>query len=82
MNILVQFWYSQILLLQLTLWHLPPLPLRARAFVPLPRWIQAKRAVVNVTGTGDDCFKWAVLVGIHPVAVHSERMDKYVEHVT
>ena len=26
---------------QLTLWHLDPL--RASAFVPLPRWIQAKR---------------------------------------
>ena len=65
--------------LQLTLCHLDPL--RASAFVPLPHWIQAKRAVVNVTGTGDDCFKWAVLAGIHPVAVHSERMDKYVEHV-
>ena len=42
--------------LQLTLWHLDPL--RASAFVPLPRWIQEKKAVV--TGTGDDCFEWAV----------------------
>ena len=55
--------FSNFASLQLTLWHLDPLC--ASAFVPLPRWIQAKRVVVNVTGT---------------VAVHSERMDKYMEH--
>ena len=35
-------------------------PLRASAFVPLSDWIQTCRAVVNVRGTGDDCFKWVV----------------------
>ena len=40
-----------------------------------------QRAVVNAIGTGDDCFKWAGLAGMHHVAAHGERMDKYVEHV-
>ena len=31
-------------------------PLRASAFVPLPCWIQDKKAVINVIGTGNDCF--------------------------
>ena len=39
------------------------------------------RAVVNVTGTGDDCFKWAVLAGMHPVNVHEDSMGKYAEHM-
>ena len=39
----------RILHLKLTQWHLNPL--RASAFVPLPHWIQDKRAVVNVVGT-------------------------------
>ena len=65
--------------LLLTLWHLGHL--RASAFVPLPRWIQAKRAGVNVTGTGDDCFKWAVLARMHPVDDNADHMSKYVEHV-
>ena len=64
---------------RLTLWHLDPL--RASAFVPLPHWIQAKIAVVNVTGNGDDCFKSAVLAGMYPVAVHGELMNQYVEHI-
>ena len=65
--------------LQLTIWHLDSL--RASALIPLPYWIRAKRAVVNVTGTGDDCFKWAVLAGMHPVNTNARRMSKYVEHV-
>ena len=71
--------FSNFASLQLKLWHLDPL--RARAFVPLLRWIREKRAVVNVTGTGDDCFKWAVLAGMHPVGKHSDRMSKYEEQV-
>ena len=62
--------FSEFALLKLTLWHLDPL--RAIAFVPLPGWIKDKKAVVNVTGTGNDCFKWAVLAGMHPASDHSD----------
>ena len=51
--------FSKFASLQLTLWYLDPI--RASAFVPLPRWIQEKRAVTSIIGTGDDCFKWTVL---------------------
>ena len=64
---------------QFTLWQL--VPLRGSEYIPLPLWIQTKRAVVNVSGTGDDCFKWAVLAGMHPVDAHTERMSKYAEHM-
>ena len=39
--------------------------LRGSAYIPLPRWIQTRRAFLNVAGTGDDCFKWAILAGWH-----------------
>ena len=73
--------FSNFASFHLTLWHLDPL--RASAFVPLPGWIHEKKATVNVTGTGDDCFKWAVLAGIHPVGrrKHPDRMNTYEEHV-
>ena len=51
------------------------------AFVPLPNWIQTRRAVVNIRGTGNDCFKWAVLTGMLHVDVSGDRMSKYTEHV-
>ena len=74
--------FSNFASLQQTLWHFDPL--RASAFVPLPQWIREKKAVVNVTGTGDDCFKCAVLAGMHPVDKYEKnpnRMDKFVKHV-
>ena len=54
--------FSHFTSLQLTLWHLDPL--RASAFVPLPEWIRDKKATTNIIGTGNDCFKWAVLAGM------------------
>ena len=72
--------FSSFVSLQLTLWHLDPL--RASTFVPLPKWIKDKHAVTNIVGTGYDCFKWAVLAGLHPVADHPHRMESYIDHVT
>ena len=66
--------------LQLSLWHLDPL--RASAFVPLPSWIQTRKSVVNIRGTGDDCFKFAVLAGKHPVNANAHRMSQYTEHIS
>ena len=54
--------FSHFASLQLTIWHLDPL----RAFVPLSQWIRGNKATTNIIGTGNDCFKWAVLAGMHP----------------
>ena len=70
--------FSNFASLQLTLWHLDPL--RASAFVPLPKWIRDKRAVTNIIGTGDDCFKWAVLAGLHPTT--SDRPNRIENYMT
>ena len=71
--------FSSFVSLQLSLWHLDPL--RASAFVPLPNWIQMRRAVVNIRGTGNDCFQWVVLAGMHPVDANAHRMSQHTEHV-
>ena len=71
--------FSHFASLQLTLWHLDPL--RASAFVPLPSWISDKKATTKIIGTGNDCFKWAVLAGMHPtMADNPNCMENYVEH--
>ena len=71
--------YSNFQSLHLTLWQLDPL--RGSAFISLPRWIQVRRDAVNVAGKGDDCFKWAILAGMHPLDVHADRRGKNVEHM-
>ena len=71
--------FSHFASLQLTLWYLDPL--RASAFVPLPHWIKDKKDVTNITGTGDDCFKWAVLAGMQPATSNKpNRMENYKEY--
>ena len=70
--------FSNFVPMELTLWHHDPLS--ASAFVPLPKWIRDKRAVTNVVGTGDDCFKWAVLAGVHPADCNPERMENYLPY--
>ena len=63
--------FSHFQALQVTLWQLDPL--RGSSYIPLPQWIETRRAVVNVAGTDDDCFKWAILAGMCPVDVHADR---------
>ena len=70
--------FSNFVSLQLSLWHHDPL--RVSAVVPLPNWIQTRRAVVIIRGTGNDCFKWAVLGGMHHVDANAHRMSQYTEH--
>ena len=47
-----------------------------------------REAVVHVTGSGDDCFKWSVLAGMNPTGklarayVKPNRMTTYEEHVS
>ena len=42
--------------------------------------MKTRRAVVNIRGTGNDCFKWTVLAGMHPVDAHGDRTIQYTEH--
>ena len=67
--------FSSFVSMELRMWHLDPL--RASAFVPLPKWIRDKHAVINVEGTGYDCFKWAVLAALHPATSNPSRMVNY-----
>ena len=71
--------FSSFVSLELSLWQLDPL--RAGTFIPLQRWIRDKGAVTNVVGTGDGCFKWAVLAGLHPAIDSPNHMENYLAYV-
>ena len=52
-------------------------PLRGSTFLPLPRKIATKKAVINMKNDDDDqCFKWSVVRALNPVDVHPERITK------
>ena len=51
-------------------------PLRGSTFLPLPRKIATKKAVINMKNDDDQCFKWSVVRALNPVDVHPERITK------
>ena len=51
-------------------------PLRGSTFLPLPRKISSKKAVINMKNTDDQCFKWSVTRALNPVEKNSERVSK------
>ena len=52
------------------------IPLRGSTFIPLPRKIASKKAVINIKNDDDQCFKWSVTRALNPVDVHPERITK------
>ena len=49
-------------------------PLRGSTFLPLPRKIASKEAVINMKNDDDQCFKWSVVRALNPVEKNSERI--------
>ena len=57
-------------------------PLVGSSFVPTPKSLMAKRALINVYNPDDNmCFAWAVLSALYPSEKHSERINKYRPHL-
>ena len=52
------------------------IPLRGSTFLPLPKKIRDKKAVINMKNDDNQCFKWSVRRSRHPVDVHPERITK------
>ena len=51
------------------------------SFVPTPRWIAAKHAVVNVKNLSDDkCFVWAILSALFPVERNAHLLRHYLPY--
>ena len=40
-------------------------PLRASTYLPLPKWIEDKHAVVNILNKDDMCFLWTAIAGVY-----------------
>eukprot|EP01050_Picozoa_sp_SAG11_P017090 SAG11_NODE_2418_length_3381_cov_136.529555_3_plen_451_part_01 len=61
-------------------------PLKGSSYVPLPKALTLKKAVINVKNDDNECFKWAILSALYTPSHHLERVshykriDKEVEH--
>ena len=56
------------------------IPLRGSTFLPLPKKIATKKAVINIKNYDDQCFKWSVTRALHPVEKNSERITNILKH--
>lgn len=55
-------------------------PVTGSTYIELPDFIKRKHAVINVKNIDDQCFKYAVLSGLHPVKVNPQRVSNYVNY--
>lgn len=51
-------------------------PLRGSGFIVLPKVLKAKRAIVNLKNTYDECFKWSILSALHHNEVYAKNRNK------
>ena len=51
-------------------------PLRGETYIPLPKELADKKAIINVKNKDNKCFLWCVLRALNPKDDHPERVDK------
>ena len=51
-------------------------PLRGETWIPLPKELANKKAIINMQNKDNKCFLWHVLRALNPKGVHPERLDK------
>ena len=51
-------------------------PLRGKTYIPLPKELADKKAIINMQNKDNKCFLWCVLRALNPKGVHPERLDK------
>ena len=51
-------------------------PLGGSSYIPLPSFLAANKAIININNEDDECFKWAITRALNPVEKHSEGIDK------
>ena len=45
-------------------------------YISLPKFLAAKKAIINLKNEDDECVKWAISRALYPVEKNSERIDK------
>lgn len=51
-------------------------PLSGSSYIPLPKALANKKAIINMKNTDHQCFKWCVTRALNPVDKDSERITK------
>ena len=52
-------------------------PIKSSSFIKLPKYVEIKRASVNVQNNDNQCFKYAILSALHPSERNCFRVNNY-----
>lgn len=51
-------------------------PLKGRSYIPLPKGLTSKKAIINMKNEDNECFKWCVARALNTVERDAERVSK------
>ena len=51
-------------------------PLGGSSYIPFPKFLVGKKAIISLKNEDDECFKWAITRALNRVEKNSERIDK------
>ena len=54
-------------------------PLGRFSYIPLPDFLTAKKAIINLKNEDDECFKWAITRALNPVENIPNVLIEYFE---
>jgi hypothetical protein len=54
-------------------------PLKGSSYIPLPKKLKTKKAIITVKNTDNKCFMWSILAALHPAAQHVDRQPHYMQ---
>ena len=52
------------------------------SYIPLPAFLAANKAIINLKNEDDKCFKWAIIRALNPVENHPERIDRKLREIS
>ena len=67
------WWFHSVLSLDLHIVKYEPLD--GSSYIPLPGFLAAKKAIINLKNENEGCFKWAIIRALNPVEKNSESID-------
>ena len=70
-----RFKFDEVLFLNINFYRLNLT--KGRSYLPLPDWIEKKKAIINPQNNDKECFKWAVITALEWAEIdsHPERMS-------
>jgi len=51
-------------------------PFKGSSYIPSPKFLASKKAIINMENNDEDCFKWCITRVLNPVERDSERITR------